>query len=277
MKNKLYYESSDRELQQLPSYLIEDNVIENLELKYNNFEEFPKEIEKLTKLKKLTYCANSTNGIEVILKMKNLTYLDLSQMTLSPEFIKSIYTNLTNLEELYLYEVIPDNQIADEIINLKKLKSLVYESAVDEITYISNNIYTLTNLEELGINYGGDTPYNIPDDIFKLKNLKDFYFCGTLTDESMEKIYQLHNLEKLTLHYNDNLTHISKKINDLKNLKSLDIYFNKNLQSIPETFSPNLNIIYRTHANYCDPIEKLYFHKIFHLQKSKCPEIKVNI
>jgi Leucine-rich repeat (LRR) protein len=165
-------------IDKFPEELFELTELENLYLNCNDseFEDLPKEINKLKKLKNLKKLDFGDNGsLEIPETIGNLTNLeDLVWDYNSVEKIPASIGNLRNLEFLNL-EKNRIKEIPESIGNLENLREL-YLQDNDILGSLPNSIGNLKNLIKLSLNNNQIT--ELPDSIGELKNLRKLHLDG---------------------------------------------------------------------------------------------------
>ncbi len=127
-------------------------------------------------------------------------------------FLDSINGKI-DLKELFFsygyYEELPKS-----VITFKSLKILGFHG-LENFTEISEEIYSLTELEEL--TFSGVGPISISTKIGNLKKLKTFDFYGSLEGELPKEFFEIETMEYLEINFCCSVDDILK----FKNLKEL--------------------------------------------------------
>ena len=212
-----------------------DENWEELDLSGMGLTELPKEIGRLTGLKKLVlgkwdgieWVGNSFTEIpEIVFELKQLEVLLISsnQIAIIPESIGQL-TNLTELD-------LGSNQITEIPESVGQLTNLTVLSLfINQIAIIPESIGQLTNLTELDLD--SNQIAIIPESIGQLTNLTELDLAGNQIAIIPESIGQLTNLTRLNLHSNQ-IAIIPESIGQLINLKRLVLENNPIQNVLPE-------------------------------------------
>eukprot|EP01080_Neovahlkampfia_damariscottae_P010367 gene10367-2896_t len=197
------------EIETAPSNFICQLInLEELNLRFNNLNQWPSNINKLMKLKKL-----------------NLGYNKLKEVSFG--FFENLKKNevLINLEELDLSSNYM-TQFPTRLTRFTKLKNLQLNN--NELKTISNSISNLKLIEDLGISKCSLNEF--PISILELKNLKKLNLVSNENLKSIPNLIstKLLNLEQIDVSRSDLL-----EINSLFKIKSL-IILNSTLNKIVE-------------------------------------------
>ncbi len=203
--------------------------IEELSLSLGRNAEFsiPKEIEKLSKLKKLSIrWGTLTKVAEEIANLKNLKTLNLNKLKFNDLPIE--FTSIPNIEEFSLISFPKLITLPEEIENWQKLETLTFKDC-------------FKNREEMSFDdelFHEDKPTSLPSAIAKLKNLKKFeiLFCPV---KNLDSLAALTNLEEIKITQTK-----LKDIDFLKklvNLKKLDLNGSYDINTI-DSLSDLINL-----------------------------------
>lgn len=192
--------------------------IEELTLLFAEEFSIPKEIEQLSKLKKLSIGKGTlVNVADEIANLNELNILNLQSLGFK-EFPLA-FTKISNLKELSLKSFSKLTTLPKEIKNWKKLKSIYFQDC-------------FKNREEMNFEdelFHKDAPIELPSAIAELKSLQKFEtsFCPI---KNLNSLAELTNLEEIKIVQGD-LENIDV-LENLINLKKLDINCSYKISSI---------------------------------------------
>lgn len=261
-------------LREVPDWVWKARALEVLILDYNNIKKLPRELVRLTKLKRIYWRGN---GLEDFLwvriaRIEGLEKLDISNnlLTRLPMGVKK----LEGLKELVMDEnffgEIPVSRLkrADFIkvasFNKSHLLELgenrydkigfleVLKANNSRLTYLHPSLYGISELNELQLQENQLT--GLPPGISKLKKLTKLSLYKNEITALPEDIFDL-NLTVIDLYYNQ-LEVVPEAIARLKNLEILFLAHNK-IYSLPESIGE------------LDKLAELYLH---HNRLSVLPE-----
>ena len=178
----------------------------------NEFENIPKNLEKLKNIENIEIKGKVPKNIEKLQNIKKLKINDLSEFPIQ-------ICELKNLEELYL-SLGSIKELPNEIGNLTNLKIL--DLSEQKIKTLPDEMSNLKKLEELKLydNYFE----NIPNSIGKLSNLKILDLSLNYIEELPIELANLKNLTKLNLNGN-RLKSLPNWLDDL-DIQELDAKYN---------------------------------------------------
>lgn len=219
-------ENPDLDLNQAFTILSQCEKLKYLSLGSCNLSDVPSSINLLSNLEELDLSENDiTYFPEPIKSLKNLKSLNFFDTKMSELHFSN--NDLPKLEYINLcynnFETFPT-----DLGNLKKLK--IIRIWANNMSVIPNSIDKLKNIEELNLDMNNLNLF--PKEFSKLKSLKILSLeNNTLNEKSINIIYDIQSLEKLSLGKN-NIHTISPKIKNLKNLNDLNLGTNP-LQKLP--------------------------------------------
>lgn len=229
----------------------------------NSFNEFPKAICKLTKLKELYLGeCDFTSLPNELLNLKSLERLHLNVSEFEEETDKfqdyfKVICKLTNLKELDLSNC-GLSAVPDEIANLKHLESLymginavfINSDVFDELnrnkfrnkfTNFPKVLCELITLKELDLRYCNLS--FLPDEIGKLKQLEGLILRGNKITHLPKTFYKLAQLKELDCNQ-CSVKSLPDKFENLQELEILDL--NGDFKAFPKAICKlkNLKILY---------------------------------
>ncbi|MCT4615103.1 MAG: hypothetical protein N4A49_09555 [Marinifilaceae bacterium] len=187
----------DKNLSQIPSSVLSNRQLVELNLASNKLENLPKEFVKLNKLEKLKLTSNPLAELpDFIKELKSLKVLNLESTKINklPENINE----LINLEELILSSSKHIECLPKSFNQLKSLKKL-------DLSF--------TNIKEM------------PTDFENLKQLEYLELTSSLFNKYAQDLAKLPKLK--TLHILSDDTSLSEHINSFKTLEHLNVSFGK--------------------------------------------------
>jgi len=173
--------------------------IEQLIINNSSLKEIPNNILNLISLKTLDL---RTNNIEVIPpEIQNLSRLE--ELHIKDNKIKELPNELFNLKKLKILNLHTNHieVIPPDIQNLSKLEELYLAS--NDIKELPKEFFYLRHLKKINLHTNHVTI--IPPDIQNLSNLEILYLGDNDIKELPNEIFKLRNLKQLTLHENKNL------------------------------------------------------------------------
>lgn len=177
----------------LPSSMFETKKLETFEIYRGSA--IPSGISKVTSLKRLNYSTAYNGNVDEIWQLKNLEILELRRATF--------------------------DSIPDDIINLKKLKSLTITES-DIIKYVSKNIGELENLEKLEMTNLYAVQGIEGDFLSKIRKLNEIVIFNVYCNPS-KSLFLNTKLEDVFIGGRCKLDSIPDEVSELKKIKRLKI------------------------------------------------------
>ena len=209
--------------------------IEELSLSLGNSEfSIPKEIERLSKLKKLSVRMGTLIDVaREIANLKDLKILNLNRLNFNKLPVE--FTYIPNIEEFSLKNSPKVTTLPDTIEHWRKLEKILF-------------INCFKNREEMSFEdelFHKDQPISLPSTISKLKKLREFEikFCPI---KNLNALSELSNLEEIKV-TQANLKNIDA-LSKLTKLKKLDLENSYDLTSI-DSLSELTNLEYLNISN----------------------------
>ena len=234
-------------LREFPIGLLNDKITE-INVSYNEIEEFPEEITLFSGITSITFSNNKIRKLpETIYNLKNLSHLHLSgnPIDIFPKSLKELFA---------LFSIILDN------CNYYKFP---------DITSFPNTLIFIS-LSENNIR-------QIPKNILNLKELGHLYLKGNQISKIPKELCELKELKILDLR-NNNLSYLPEEIRNLTNLETLYLEGNPNLP-LPSNLNPKepkvlINYILRKQKL---PQDTIKISKVYIYQNTQSDEIKESL
>jgi Leucine-rich repeat (LRR) protein len=147
-------------------------------------------------------------------------------------------TFFTNIVRLNIKKELPELTLKDLFKVLENNKNLEQLTIKNRLTFLSDSIGNLTNLQELDL-YENQLTF-LPDSIGNLHNLQKLNLQSNQLTFLPDSIGNLRNLQKLNLQSNQ-LTFLPDGIGNLTNLQQLNITFNQ-LTFLPDSIGNLRNL-----------------------------------
>ena len=211
--------------------------IKKADLKFQNLTQFPDQLLKCTNIEEIDLAYNSISEIPAqIGQLKHLRrlYLNANKLQTLPE---SIFTNLPNLEVLFIQNNKKDFVLSDKIGKLQNLSYLF----TSDLVALPPTVWQLYKLQTLRV--WRAKVFEIPNDIKNLSQLQVICFRENYISQISPEIYKLSQLTYFS--FGDNhLTQIPTEINQLKNLEYIAVFGNP-IQTLPIDVAqlPKLSIV----------------------------------
>lgn len=265
------------QLSEIPEFVFQASNLEILVLDDNQITELPKQLQKLTHLKRIYWRNNALNDSRVkVVKLKGIEKLDLSGNHL--DRLPPIQ-RIQGIKEL----VLENNQFEKiQVWKIHRLKSLQELELSQNPIKIDRRWYgLLSQIEILKLNKCD--LQSIHPSIYKMTNLKDLQLQVNRLVAIPEGISNLRNLSKLSFYKNE-IDQLPLELFELENLELIDLYYNK-LEIIPEQLAQleKLKILYLSFNDIYDlpvevgtlsNLEELYVH---HNRLSEIPSSISNL
>lgn len=218
--NRKYVSLSFGKLTEVPAYIFDLGQIEELSLAYNNLNEIPDRIGKLSKLKtleiqnnKIKTLPHSIAGLDSLSEIFFCNHMDWEQvfsvLAKSKSFKSAVFWDI-GLDSLPL-AILQCQNI--ERINLKG-NSINYEKAFGILS-------RLKNLKELTVSFSSKS---IPPGLGKLQSLEVLNIEHSKIETIPDEIGKLKKLKELHFRYCDKLTKIPRSIKNCSNLTKVSLY-----------------------------------------------------
>ncbi len=240
----LSYESYIGEkLTKIPACIFEYTHLKKLNLRYNDIEEIPSEIAKLTNLESLDLIGNEklTSFPDELIELSTRISLRLTWNVNSilPEWFREV-------KQLGLEIIEPDQSsyknririatIPDEILNLENLVLLKIW-----LRYSNDWVRRLERLKELELDLSYSQLKDLPESVGDLTNLIELNLSENLLDNLPEFMGNLTKLTRLDLRFNQ-LKTLPEFMGNLTKLTRLDLSFNQ-LKTLPESMENLTDLI----------------------------------
>jgi Leucine-rich repeat (LRR) protein len=207
--------------------------------------ELPPELESLTSLQRLTLDNNGIRGqvpVMPYLKHLHLSYNDLTG------YMPDHFSEMTRLETLSMSENVLQGSLPMNFAALTKLRILALSG--NQLTAGMEQIYSLTNLEEIYLSYNSfedrlsnGSFHTLPN--LKVLDMKSNRLSGPLPDA----LWNLTKLEVIDFHHNAFDGHINNVIHHNHPLKYLDVSSNILGGGLPPSMS-NLRSLTHLDVSY---------------------------
>jgi len=231
-----YLDFSRRHLTDLPPEIDIYSHIENLDISYNDFAEFPNGILSLSELKMLSLAGNLLTELPAeVSQLSHLQTLDISKNQLWK--LSTYISNLLRLENLLLTA----NQLTvlpSDISQLTFLQTLALSN--NQLKILPKEIGSLSQLLRLYVR--NNRLIELTSSIGELKNLLVLRLSNNRLKRLPPSVSQLSSLTTLSLGHN-NIGEFPKEVTQLKQLKNLN-FSNNGLRNLPSEIGNLVSLNY---------------------------------